>query len=187
MRTERIKKDFLNSIVIKKGDYDYFINPISDGFPLVTKELLDEIAQNAEELIDVDFDYILAPEALGIPMATAFTMRTGKPFMILRKRRYDLPDEICIEKDTGYEKSVGMYINFIKKGDRVVLLDDVISTGGTLRSIAQALKDRGAELVMTIIVLDKTDDIEKVSKELGIKIKAMVRVSAKNGKLSIVD
>jgi len=40
---------------------------------------------------------------------------------------------------------------------------------------------------MAIIVLDKTDDIEKVSKELGIKIKAMIRVSAKNGKLSIVD
>lgn len=186
MRTEHIKKAYLESIVTKRGDYDYFINPISDGIPLVTKELMEEIVSNTEELIDEDFDYVLAPEALGIPMAAAFTMRTGKPFMIIRKRKYDLPGEICVSKSTGYEDS-GVYINFVKKGDRIVLFDDVISTGGTLKAIVDSLKEHGVDVVMAVIILDKTDSVDEISKKLGIRIRTMVRVSAKDGKLSVIE
>ena len=182
MRTEQLEKAYMESVILDRGGYKYFVNPMCDGIPHVSKELLEEIAGNAEEMIDADYDYVLTPEAIGIPIATAFTLRTGKPFMVIRKRRYDLPGEICVNKSTGYENSVSVYINFVNPGDRIVILDDVISTGGTLKAICDALKERGAKVVTAIMVLNKNDDLAQLSDELGFPIKTMLNVRVRDGK-----
>lgn len=186
MRTEHLEKAYLESAILDRGGYKYFVNPMCDGIPYVTKELLEEIAYNAEEMTDVDFDYVLTPEAIGIPIATAFTLRTGKPFMVIRKREYGLPGEVCVNKSTGYENSVPVYINFVKPGDRVVILDDVISTGGTLKAIGDALRKKGVEVVMTVTVFNKNDNLAQLSDELGFPIKAMLDVRVRDGKLVIL-
>lgn len=165
-----------------KGDYPYVINPICEGIPMITKELLDEIAYNLEEMIDVDFDYVLAPEAMGIHIAAAYTMRTGKPFKIIRKRGHGLPGEICIEKSTGYESTVRTYINSVRPGDRAVIVDDIISTGGTMRPIIRALRDAGVEVVMIAVVLNKSADPRSPERDLGVPVRHMLSVSVEDGK-----
>ena len=170
-----------------KGGYPYVINPIGDGFPTVTKELLDEIAYNFEEMIDVDFDYVLAPEAMGIHIAAAYTMRTGKPFKVIRKRGYGLPGEICVEKSTGYESTVRTFINDVKPGDRAVIVDDIISTGGTMRPIVRALREAGVDIVMIAVVLNKSSDPGLPERDLGVPVRYMLSVSVEDGKPVIRD
>ena len=63
----------------------------------------------------------------------------------------------------------------------------MISTGGTLKAIVDSLKEHGVDVVMAVIILDKTDSVDEISKKLGIRIRTMIRVSAKDGKLSVIE
>ena len=76
-----------------------------------------------------------------------------------------------------------MFINNVRRGDRVVFVDDVISTGGTLLAIVKALRTLGAEVVDVLIVFEKTREKARMEKELGIRIKTLLTVDVVKGKL----
>lgn len=184
-RCPRLRDSFLNSPVVDINGYPYFINPISDGIPRMDKELLNEVADALIAECSFDCDVILTPEAMGIPLAVAVSERTGVPFAVIRKRMYGLPGEIRLDQTTGYSSSP-MYINGICAGDRVAVIDDVISTGGTTRSIVHALKSSGAVVTEVAAVFSKTDSIDALSSELGVPVRFLLMVSSKNGKPMIL-
>jgi adenine phosphoribosyltransferase len=65
-------------------------------------------------MVDVNkIDKIVTMEAMGIPLATALSLKLKIPFVIIRKRTYGLPGEIDVEQITGYSKSK-LYINGLK-------------------------------------------------------------------------
>ena len=88
---EEVKKSVLESPIVKKGDYDYFVNAISDGVPQMDPIVLREISLAVDRHIDLDFDKIVAVEAMGIHLATALSLETNIPFVIIRKRSYGRP------------------------------------------------------------------------------------------------
>lgn len=92
--------------------------------------------------------------------------------------------EVSVQQITGYSKSK-MFINNINKNDRIVFVDDVISTGGTLKAVIKALQSIGVVIVDIIIVFEKVGIKEKLEKELGIKIKTLLKVEVVDGKVEI--
>lgn len=186
METEHIKKAYLESRVVMKGDYPYFINSISDGNPAVSRELLEEIVGAFQRMSDLDCDILLAPEAMGIHLATALTMKTGKPFQIIRKRRSGVPNEVVFERTTGYDTEC-LYLHPIKPGTKVILVDDVLSTGETLKMTVQTLRDAGLEINEALIVLNKNRNIEELEKQAGIRIHTIIDVAVVDGKPVIRD
>ena len=76
-----------------------------------------------------------------------------------------------------------MFINGIAPGDRVVFVDDVISTGGTLLAIGKALRGLGAEIADVLIVFEKTREKARIEKELGVRVKTLLKVQVVQGKL----
>lgn len=184
--TEAIRKAFTEGPVISMDGYNYFVSPLSDGIPSVTKQLLDEIADNVLSICDLDCDLILAPEAMGIPIASAITIRTGIPYSVIRKRQYLLPGEITLFQATGYSKA-HMYINGVKKGDRVVIVDDVVSTGGTLKATVKALREHDISVSEICVIFDKCPNIEALSDEIGVPIRAILKVAVVDGRPTILD
>lgn len=141
--------------IVKKGEYNYFVHPITDGIPDIDPGLLREIAVGMIRRLNLtDVKYIVTAEAMGIPIATAISLMTDIPVNIIRKRRYGLPGECDVCQVTGYSKGE-MYINGISNGDRIVIVDDVISTGGTMNGIIEALESIGAEIVDIAFVIRK--------------------------------
>ncbi|MGN0098006.1 MAG: hypoxanthine/guanine phosphoribosyltransferase [Candidatus Methanomethylophilaceae archaeon] len=177
----RLKETFLASPVVDMNGYPYFVNPISDGIPEMDAALLGEVVDGLVDITCSDCDMILAPEAMGLPLATGMTLRTGIPLSVIRKRRYGLPGEIALDQTTGYSRSP-MYINGVSKGDRVVIVDDVVSTGGTLRAIIDALICNGVEVVGVSVVYDKSDDLRSVEKDLCVPIRSLIRVGVVDGR-----
>ena len=181
--TDELKRSVESSDVIRIGDYQYFIHPLSDGVPSIDPELLNEAADRMISMCDFDCDYIVTAEAMGIPIATAISLKLGIPFTIVRKRKYDLPGEVDIAQYTGYSKS-SMYINGLKKGDRVVLIDDVLSTGGTLKAIIDALKNRiGCEIVDAAVIFGKSDKDEEIYREFGVRVKRLIDARIVDGRV----
>jgi len=181
---ELLKHSLENAPVVKFPDYDYFIFSIADGIPSIQPELFAEVIDAMAEKIDGQYDKIVTVEAMGIHLAAGLSLRTGKPFTIIRKRQYDLPGEMELEQATGYS-SGKMYINGLEQGDRIVLVDDLISTGGTLIGILDALGQMGVEVVDIIVVIDKGTGRKKVEERSGIKIKTLVGIDTKDGKVTV--
>ncbi len=109
------------------------------------------------ELKDLDFDYILGPEARGFIMGTPLAYKMGKGFVPIRKSG-KLPAETVsktYELEYGTD-SLYMHKDAIKKGDKVVLVDDLLATGGTIKALYELMQDIGAEVVKAVFLIELT-------------------------------
>jgi adenine phosphoribosyltransferase len=183
---ERLFESLREAPIIEKNGYHYFVHPISDGVPTLHPELLREITVRIVRKADLtDVDKIVAPEAMGIHISTALSLATDIPLVVARKRGYGLDGEVSLSKATGYEES-DIYINDISDGDRVLVIDDVLSTGGTLSALLPALEDIGAEIVDTVIVIKKVGGGNELD-GTDYKPKTLVNVNVEGGEVVIVD
>jgi adenine phosphoribosyltransferase len=123
-------------------------------------------------------------EAMGIPIASAISLKMNIPFTIIRKREYGLPGEVSVQQVTGYSKS-NLYINGLKKGDRIVIVDDVLSTGGTLKAVIIVLKKIGVIIKGIFIAIDKGNVAEKIKNEYDVTINTLVNIDVIDGKVLI--
>ena len=151
-----------------------------DGVPSVDPDMLAEVADEMVRIGDFDCDLILAPEAMGIMYAAAVSERTGIPFSVVRKRRYGLEGELPVSVNTGYSHSE-QCINGVTAGMRVVIVDDVVSTGGTLKAIVGALRDAGVVVTEVVTVYSKQRDLSGLSAELGVPVRCLLAVSSSGG------
>src|SRR5256885_7049708 len=176
MALERLRASLKGSPVVRFGDYEYFVHPITDGIPLGRPDVLDEVLTELARIGDWSrCDKIVTAESMGFPLAAGLSLRVQKPYVFIRKRRYGLPGEVSLKQTTGYAKT-DMFINNMHRGDRVVFVDDVISTGGTPLSVLQALRKIRAQITDNLIVFVKTPAKGPLEKELGMEVKTLLPV-----------
>ena len=168
-----LKESLKSAPIVKRGAYNYFIHPISDGVPVVKPELLRDVIACMVKTADLDVDKIVTIEAMGLPLGSALSQMTDIPFIIIRKRKYDLPGEIAIHQATGYSKGE-LYLNGIDKGDRVLIVDDVISTGGTLAAVIKAL-NAGAEIKDIVVVIQRGNG-KKIIEDMGYNVQTLITI-----------
>ena len=113
----------------------------------------------AEKLADVDFDILVTAEAKSIPIAHALSVATQKPYVILRKsyKPYmgDALKSETLSITTGEPQT--LYLDEkdreLIQNKKVVILDDVISTGSTLQGMHMILEKAGADVVAEAAIL----------------------------------
>ena len=111
--------------MVKRGDYNYFIHPITDGVPIMDPALLREVGTAMVRMLDLTgVDKIVVVEAMGIHIGSILSIMTDIPMTIMRKRAYKLPGEIAVHQTTGYSKGE-LYLNGVYKGDRVVIKPNI--------------------------------------------------------------
>jgi len=184
MSIKRLQETLTQVPIVKKGNYHYVIHPITDGIPSIAPELLqgvtDEMYQRIKKYGKIE--KIVTMEAMGIPLAAALSLKMKLPFTIIRKKSYGLPDEISVEQVTGYSKA-HLYVNGLKRGERIVIVDDVLSTGGTLRAVLTVLKKMEVRVQGAIIAIDKGNVAEKIAQESGVAIETLVKIDVVDGKV----
>jgi len=188
-----IKEDLRSAKTVKLRlpdgvEYDYIVNSLSTGFPSISPKMLWGCTFEISRTIGLDgVDKILAPEAMGTHLAAALSMVTGIPMNVIRKRKYGLSNEIEVVKRTGYEET-RMYINEVKPGETVVLVDSIIATGGTFASIIKALKQHGVIVHDLVAVIERTEfnGVSLVKKETGHVVKTLIKVALRDGKVTIL-
>ena len=181
---EEVKKSLEASPIVKKGDYNYFVNPISDGVPAMDPKMLRELSLAVHKYADLDVDKIVAVEAMGIHLATALSLATDIPFVVIRKRQYGLEGEYQVHQKTGYGSSE-LFINDLHEGEDILLIDDVVSTGGTLIALIDTLKDLNLEIKSIVAVIEKGEGKEIVEKQTGMDVLSIVKLDVIDGKVVI--
>jgi len=129
-------------------------------------------------------DKIVTPAAMGIHISTAVSLMTDIPLVVIRKREYGLDGEVALSQQTGYSDNE-MYINDVTGGDRVLVLDDVLSTGGTMKAVLDALDGIGADVADVVAVIKKAGP-NKLD-DTDYDVKTLINVTVEDGEVLIVD
>ena len=108
-----------------------------------------------EKLKDVEFDVIVGPESRGFIFGVPIAYNLHKPFIpILKKGK--LPCEtVSIRYDLEYGTAeLEMHRDAIKPGQKVVIIDDLIATGGTNEAMVKLVEGLGGEVVKTVFLME---------------------------------
>lgn len=181
---KNLRETMRTAPIVRRGTYNYFIHPISDGVPVVKPELLREVIACMVKNADLDVDKIVTIEAMGLPLGAALSTMTDIPFIIIRKRKYELPGEIAVHQTTGYSKGE-LYLNGINKGDRVLIIDDVISTGGTMRAVIKSLEKAGAVIKDIVVVIERGEG-KKSIEDLGYDVQTLIKIDVDENGVKIL-
>lgn len=114
-----------------------------------------------------DFDVILTPEAKSIPLAYEMAKQSGKPYVVARKGiKVYMQDPISVHvrsitTDHVQQLFIGADEENLMKGKRVLIVDDVISTGESLTAVQKLADVAGAEVVGSCAVLAEGDAADR--------------------------
>ena len=172
--------------VMDRKGYPYLIHPLIDGVPRVDPKLLKAWVDwaAAQDLVR-EATLLVAPEAMGLPLAAPLSLATGIPYVVVRKRKYDLPGEQVAYCETGYGEAC-LHLNGVGPGDKALVVDDVLSTGGTLSALLTTLASMDVEAVGALVFLDKGRVRAVLEDRHDVPIRVMRTIRLENGKVNIV-
>lgn len=109
-----------------------------------------------QELIgDLDFDVIVGPESRGFIFGVPIAYNMKKAFVPVRKKGKLPCETVEREFDLEYGSAViEMHKDAIKPGQKVVIIDDLIATGGTIEAIVKLVESLGGEVVKIVFLME---------------------------------
>lgn len=108
-----------------------------------------------EKLKDVDFDVVVGPESRGFIFGVPIAYNLHKPFVPIRKKGKLPRETVSVSYDLEYGSAeIEMHKDSIKPGQKVVLIDDLIATGGTIEAAAKLVESLGGEVVRIIFLME---------------------------------
>lgn len=120
----------------------------ADGFHLAIDELL-------KRLDGLEFDVIAGAESRGFIFGAPLAYTLGKPFVPIRKKgklpRETVSKEYALEYGTA---EIEIHKDAILPGQRVVLIDDLIATGGTVKACAELIEELGGKVVKILFLME---------------------------------
>jgi orotate phosphoribosyltransferase len=108
-----------------------------------------------------DADVIAGAELGGVALAAAASMASGKPFLIVRNAK----------KDYGTSK---MMEGKLEKGDRVLLVEDIATTGGQVLEAAKVLTEAGATVTKIVATIDRQEGARENIEKAGYKFESLL-------------
>lgn len=146
--------------------------PVSDKLDIAAFILFGDVELTekcAEALIEKcpEFDYIVTPEAKSIPLAYEMSKQSGKKYIVIRKgvKVYmDNPVKVQVNSITTQSDQylyLGHEDGDLLKGKRVIVVDDVISTGESLDAAQRIVKEFDGNIVASCAVLAEGDAADR--------------------------
>jgi len=148
---------------LRSGAYsdEYFDKYGFESDPALLRELGEALA----ELVPAGTEMLAGLELGGVPLATVLSQRTGLPLLFVRKEA----------KEYGTCKQVE---GADPSGRRVVIVEDVVTSGGAILDALPALREAGAEVAAAICAIDRESGAEEKLGAEGVPLHPAFRMSA---------
>ncbi len=113
------------------------------------------IDQIVDSLKGIDFDLIAGSESRGFVFGTPVAYAMGKGFVLVRKKGKLPRETISQEYDLEYgTATLEMHKDAVKPGQKIVIVDDLIATGGTTEAMIKMIERLGGEIVKICFVME---------------------------------
>ncbi|HEY1627352.1 MAG TPA: phosphoribosyltransferase family protein [Streptosporangiaceae bacterium] len=157
----------------------FVINPLTEQVPATPAEMLQAAAWGIVSAGDFgSANVVVGEEDKGGVLVAAVSMVTGLPFGLARWYPSGLEGQISVEFGAEYVDG-RIYLNGVQPDDEVVIVDDLISTGGTMIALINAIEQSGARIRDIICVAEKVEyeGRQRVKDATGHDIKCLLQLS----------
>jgi adenine phosphoribosyltransferase len=184
---------YKNASVIEYHGHTITINAFTDQSEPLQPALLLGLAQLiVERLGGVCFDIVAGEEDKGAHLVTAVSLLTRVPLVLARSYVYPIASVMvsAVVVDLESEYLVGkLILNGISRGARIVLVEDTISTGGTMIALIKAIRAAGAEVVRAFAVVEKVgpSGVARVLANSGVLVETFLRIQATRAGVSVLS
>lgn len=165
-------------IAVVKGRR-YIINPLTDHYPTTEYKLVDDVVEELSKLSNYkEATKLLGEEDRGGFICTLMAYKHKKSFGMAKWNPIDLIGQHEVDFRNAYTEGK-MYLYGIQKGDKVIIIEDMVDSGGTIIALIKLLEEIGVEILDIVVVAVKTDynGIENIRKETGYNVKYLVEFS----------
>jgi len=111
-----------------------------------------------------DVDRLAGMELGAVPIVVALALRTGKPYLILRKGKREHGTGNQIEGD-------------FLAGEKILIVEDVATTGGSIVRSAEMLREAGLKVDTSLVVVDREEGATQALKDIGLSLIPVVKMS----------
>ena len=125
-------------------------------------DILRELARLYAQRLPADIDRLAGPELGAIALAAATAMEAGRPFVIVRNQK----------KGYGSGKLIE---GTLKPGDRIVIIEDILTTGGQIVEAAKTLEAAGAKVIKMLGAIDRLEGRARTSRPRDTATRACLR------------
>lgn len=120
----------------------------ADGLQMAVDQLMAMLAQ-------VDYDVIVGPESRGFIFGVPVAYLQHKGFVPVRKKGKLPCETISVRYDLEYgQAEIEIHKDAIRPGQRVVIIDDLLATGGTMKAMTALIEQLGGEVVKICLVME---------------------------------
>lgn len=182
-----LRRALHNKILVPIDGHNFIINPFTEQIPATSAELLREAARRVLAIGNFEeASKIVGEEDKGGILVAATSLLSGLPFGMARWYPSGLEGQIEMPFKCEYTGGK-LYLNGVDRDDCVIIVDDIISTGGTMVALIQAIQKTGARVVDIVCVAEKVEygGVARVKEETGHTVKSILRVSVA-GERSVV-
>ena len=125
---------------------------------------------------DIEFDKVAAIESRGFVFASTVSYQMKKPFILLRKKNKLPADVHSIDFELEYGKAtIEVHKDSIQKNERILIIDDLIATGGTAEAAAKLIEISGGKVAGFIFVINLYDlPGNNLLKKKGYKTESLI-------------
>lgn len=159
--------------IIKFGDFtlasgkksSYYVDlRLIPSYPHQFRTMVKNLQNNIAESIGLDsFDSLVSVPTGGLIIASALAIEIVKPLIYVRSK----------PKDYGTTKSVE---GQIYKGMKVVMIDDVATTGGSVVNAIKSLKDANIAIEDAYVIVNRMEGADEALKELGVRLHSLTNI-----------
>ena len=120
----------------------------ADGLHMAVDSLIDMVK-------DLDYDLVIGPESRGFIFGVPVAYAQHKGFVPVRKKGKLPCETIAMEYDLEYgQATIEMHKDAIRPGQKVIIVDDLIATGGTTEAIVKLIEQLGGQVVQICFVME---------------------------------
>jgi adenine phosphoribosyltransferase len=181
-----LKTVYQQAGVVFSGRFETTVNELTDQLPALRPEIMAEAADEILRIGDFNCDKLLVEEEKGAALGGVVALKAGLPLAMARRYNYDIPS-FKVPLQSEYVEG-HLYVNGIQPGDRVIVIDDTISTGGTLVALLSAVQDLGAVVHDVVALVEKVDNhgVERVFESCGIHVKTLLKIQIVDGRVVVL-
>lgn len=108
-----------------------------------------------EKIGDLEFDVVVGPESRGFIFGTPIAYNNKKPFVLIRKAGKLPRETVSVSYDLEYgQATIEMHKDSIRPGQKVLIVDDLIATGGTTEAMIKLIESLGGEVVGIVVLIE---------------------------------
>lgn len=104
---------------------------------------------------DLEYDVVAGPESRGFIFGTPIAYNNKKPFVLIRKAGKLPRETVSVSYDLEYGRAtIEMHKDSIKPGQKVLIVDDLIATGGTTEAMIRLVEELGGQVVGVVVLME---------------------------------